>query len=457
MKTKLLILTVIFCLSISLANAQFTKIYDFNGVTSGQYPEGDLISDGTFLYGVTSAGGVSSQGTIFKILPDGTSYQKLFDFTGANGSGPAGTLLYDGTYLYGTTKFGGATGIYGTIFKIKPDGTGFTQLLDFNTTSYKWPNKTLVTDGTFLYGTFYTGGPGVGNIFKIKLDGTGFALVYNFNGLDGEHPMALIYDGTFLYGMCYTGGVNGIGTVFKVMPDGTGFVKLLDFAGASNGKHPQGSLFYDGAFLYGMTKSGGISDLGSMFKIMPNGTGYVKLLDFTGVNGNRPYGTLISDGVFLYGMTNIGGANNYGTIFKIMPDGTSYYRMFDFDGSVSGIEPFGSLFYDGSFLYGIANAGGANSLGTIFKTGLSTSIGETNIESEIAIYPNPSNGIFTINTNATPISHIEIYNVLGEIVYQSAFADAKLEIDLGSQSKGVYFVQIVDENNSISNKKIIIQ
>lgn len=456
MKTKLLILGIIFCLSIPLANAQFTKIYDFAGILNGQYPEGSLISDGTFLYGVTAAGGFSSQGTIFKILPDGTNYQKLYDFTGVDGSGPSGTLLYDGLYLYGTTKSGGSTGIYGTIFKIKTDGTDFMQLFDFNTTSYKWPNRFLVSDGTFLYGTIYTGGPGIGNIFKIKPDGTGFALVYDFNSVDGEHPMALIYDGTFLFGMCYTGGANGIGTVFKVKPDGTGFVKLLDFAGATNGKHPQSSLLYDGTFLYGMTKAGGINDLGCLFKIMPDGTGYVKLLDFTTTNGSTPYGALISDGVYLYGMTNTGGVNNLGTIFKILPDGTNYATMVNFDGAAYGTNPYGSLFSDGSMLYGMTYSGGTNDFGVIFKTGLATDVEEQMNGSEVSIHPNPSNGIFKVNTNTTSFSQIEIFNVLGESVYQSAVADTKFEIDLSNQSKGVYFVKIISEDNVVSNKKIII-
>ncbi|HET6991841.1 MAG TPA: choice-of-anchor tandem repeat GloVer-containing protein, partial [Bacteroidia bacterium] len=147
----------------------------------------------------------------------------------------------------------------------------------------------------------------------------------NFTGAtNGNGPVgSLISDGTFFYGLTQSGGTNNLGTLFKIMPDGSGYVKLLDFAGATNGSYPLGSLFYDGTFLYGTTEIGGANNLGTLFRIMPDGTGYLKLLDFTGAgNGSSPNGTLISDGTFLYGMTYQGGINGMGVIFKIMPDGT---------------------------------------------------------------------------------------------------------------------------------------
>ena len=127
---------------------------------------------------------------------------------------------------------------------------------------------------------------------------------------NGKYPNGdLISDGTFLYGMTTQGGINDMGTIFKIKPDGTGFVKLLDFAGAINGMYPYGSLFSDGTFLYGMTSEGGTTNMGAIFKIKPDGTGFVKLLNFTGTaNGRNPQGSLISDGTFLYGMTCNGGA-----------------------------------------------------------------------------------------------------------------------------------------------------
>lgn len=307
-------------LSLTIGYTQYTNLLNFAGATNGKNPYGSLIYDGTFLFGMTQVGGVNDMGTLFKIKPDGTGYVNLLNFDSANGSFPHGSLIYDGTFLYGMTDAGGTNNM-GTIFKIMPDGTGYVNLLNFI---------------------------GVAN---------------------GRNPQGtLFYDGTFLYGMTAFGGTGGKGTLFKIMPDGTGFVKLLDFAGATNGRSPLGSLITDGTFLYGMTKAGGTNDLGTLFKIMPDGTGYVKLLDFAGAsNGSLPYGSLIMDGTFLYGMTNEGGANDMGTLFKIMPNGSGYVNILNFDGATHGSFPWGSPIMDGTFIYGMTFAGGANDMGTLFK------------------------------------------------------------------------------------------
>ncbi|HLG01991.1 MAG TPA: choice-of-anchor tandem repeat GloVer-containing protein, partial [Bacteroidia bacterium] len=145
-----------------------------------------------------------------------------------------------------------------------------------------------------------------------------------FTGVNPMNDQNLISVGGALYGMTAAGGINSMGVIFKIMPDGTGYTKLYDFTGFSNGGRPCGSLVSDGTFFYGMTWQGGTNGIGVVFKIMPDGTGYSKLLDFSGANGKWPCGSLVSDGTFLYGMTVEGGINDMGVVFKIMPDGTGY-------------------------------------------------------------------------------------------------------------------------------------
>ena len=56
-----------------------------------------------------------------------------------------------------------------------------------------------------------------------------------------------------MFGVVGTGGANNLGTIFKIKPDGTNYAKLLDFAGAANGSNPQGAFISVGALLYGTT------------------------------------------------------------------------------------------------------------------------------------------------------------------------------------------------------------
>jgi hypothetical protein len=86
----------------------------------------------------------------------------------------------------------------------------------------------------------------------------------------------------------------------------------------------------------------------------------------------------------------------------------------------------------------------------------------------ITVFPNPTIGKFTIsmdnvkwlmvNGNTSTINYqpptIEIYNVMGEKVYQSIMTDPKSEIDLSSQPNGIYFLSVrIPEK--VNSKKII--
>ena len=122
----------IFVIITPITNAQFVKLHDFTGTSDGYYPEGGLYYDGTFLYGTTYYGGTYNAETIFKIKSDGTNYSRLFDFSSSNGSNPwLGSLISDGTFLYGMTFSGGVNTYDGVIFKIKPDGTNIQGCMIF--------------------------------------------------------------------------------------------------------------------------------------------------------------------------------------------------------------------------------------------------------------------------------------------------------------------------------------
>jgi len=77
------------------------------------------------------------------------------------------------------------------------------------------------------------------------------------------------------------------------------------------------------------------------------------------------------------------------------------------------------------------------------------------VADNFSIYPNPNNGIFTINTKFSN-SNIKITNVSGETIYNGVSNQNLNTIDLSDAKSGVYFVQ-VSSNEGISIKKIIIK
>lgn len=93
--------------------------------------------------------GTFSYGTMFRIKTNGTQFLKLHDFgyTG-DGSFPDGGLieLPDGT-LMGITLLGGINN-KGTIFKVNQDGTGYGKLYDFETATGSSPRYKLTMVAT---------------------------------------------------------------------------------------------------------------------------------------------------------------------------------------------------------------------------------------------------------------------------------------------------------------------
>ncbi|MES2655208.1 MAG: LamG-like jellyroll fold domain-containing protein [Bacteroidota bacterium] len=75
--------------------------------------------------------------------------------------------------------------------------------------------------------------------------------------------------------------------------------------------------------------------------------------------------------------------------------------------------------------------------------------------SNLVIYPNPSNGIFHLNVSALNVQKIEVFNHIGQIVFNSN--QALNEINLSYLNKGVYFVKVTDSKESIFKSQLVIE
>jgi uncharacterized repeat protein (TIGR03803 family) len=286
-----------------------TVLYTFTGPTNGDgaNPAAGLITDSAGnLYGTTLIGGTSVNchphfdddpslsspsgcGTVFKLDPSGKE-TVLYSFTGTNGDGgnPAAGLIMDsGGNLYGTTQYGGSAG-YGTVFKLDPSGKE-----------------------TVLYSFTGTNGDGAVPVAGLLMDSAG-----NLYG-------TTLYGG-MTSGRCSFASPAGCGTVFKLDPSGKETV-LYSFTNTSgDGAYPVAGVIMDSAGnLYGTTKSGeygGSAGYGKVFKLDPSGKETV-LYTFTGTNGDAvPVAGLLMDSAGkLYGTTAGGGLTDLGTVFSLVP------------------------------------------------------------------------------------------------------------------------------------------
>lgn len=93
---------------------------------------------------------------------------------------------------------------------------------------------------------------------------------------------------------------------------------------------------------------------------------------------------------------------------------------------------------------------------TGIDTPINTAVASVRIDSDVKIYPNPSNGLVTVEALSNKSFNVEVVNALGQVVYQQSAVKGKKVIDLGDRTKGMYFLFVTDETG-ISKTKLMIQ
>ena len=370
------LLACMLCSTLAAAGAPaYSVLRNFLGTAGdGGRPRGGVLwSDGA-LYGTTWSGGSNSYGTLFRLGADGTGYAVLKQFSFADGP-PSSPLTLSGATLFGMTDK--------VVFKINTNGSGYEVLRNLDSSA---PIGRLAVSGTTLYGVTYVGGSSdLGTVFKLGTNGSGFSILKHFTGTDGANPAAgLVLYGDMLYGTTWAGGIssntnwpggtNNLGVVFQVRTDGSGFAVLKHFQG-NDGANPRAELLLSGTTLYGTTTSGGTwPPQGTLFQINTQGTDFRVLKYFTGSDGSNPRAPLSAYGLTLYGTTYSGGTNQpqqNGTAFKINADGSGFVMLKSLGGGSLGANPCGALDLSppgpsGTTLYGTTEWGGASNSGVVF-------------------------------------------------------------------------------------------
>jgi uncharacterized repeat protein (TIGR03803 family) len=372
-------------------NGSVLPLYAFTGENDGANPAAALVeAAGGVFFGTASSGGSNNEGAIFSITSAGAFTPVMSFMGGGDGSNPQAPLVQGTTgNFYGTAFQGGADG-YGTVFELTTNGL-FTLLYSFtNGQDGGFPSSglTLGTDGNFYGESLIGGANDSGVLFKMTPQGRLTVLHSLTNSTEGNRPVGGLVPATNgnFYGTTYQGGqyisyngsvLVGLGTVFEMTPEGK-VTCLYTFTNGADGGYPEGGLtlgtdgdFYGGTTfavnLHGATNNLG-SPYGSIFKITPTGA-LTTLYSFTnGADGGVPLSRLVQwTGGNFYGTASMGGANGHGTVFEITPAG-SFTPLYSFTNGIDGAAPNGGLVSGpGGNLYGMAAAGGAYGIGTIFE------------------------------------------------------------------------------------------
>ena len=147
-----------------------------------------------------------------------------------------------------------------------------------------------------------------------------------------------------------------------------------------------------------------------------------------------------------------------------------YVKVYTWDGSLW--TPTGSTIDQNTFgvlSTGISSNGNTLVLGIPVKDGpipnttyagkarvyqFDTDLGITdlNFENEVTLYPNPTNGKFKVHGIT---GELKIYTVLGELIYTQNKVDEETFIDISNQSNGIFFLNIKDDQHTVTVKVLI--
>lgn len=261
----------------------FKVIHTFDWNTEGGQPSGLLAGSDGYQYGTLAKSYKDGYGALFRISSEGV-VDIIHRFSESGIDTPTGTLVQgrDGA-LYGTSltyyprdepgivragaiyRYSGAR-VLKVIHKypVIGDGSASTEGSD--------PDSGLVigSDGA-LYGLTWFGGAHYGGtFFKVKPDGTEYTELFSMpqNFPPGTNALIRGRDGNF-YGSTRRGENFAPGQLIRLTPTG-GYSVLYEFpaeGGLPKGNSPMGRLVQDpDGRLYGTALAGGSADSGTLFR-----------------------------------------------------------------------------------------------------------------------------------------------------------------------------------------------
>lgn len=315
----------------------------------------------------------------------------------------------------------------------------------------------------YVFGGFDT----IGNVAMnslAKWDGNQWSDVFNFPYLTYFPSIQGIVDVEFCHGNIYAGGefYNSATTNIRdiVMYDGINWKAL----GTPPGMYGGINRVHD-MEVY----QGDLYVVGSIYKSAGNVGNFIQRWDGNQWHevGGSLWGTqarcLLARNEYLYvgGEFGWAGEDTIPAYSLARWDGKQWCAYDSYiDGSVGDIEFYrdtmiiagGFITIAGDTMMKIAKYTGGNWVDYCGKK-----YGEEEAEEEIianpfSLYPNPNNGIFTLETTNFENTTVTVYNITGQLILKGMLSQPFTTINLSEFSKGLYFLKVETPSETITEK-----
>ena len=83
-----------------------------------------------------------------------------------------------------------------------------------------------------------------------------------------------------------------------------------------------------------------------------------------------------------------------------------------------------------------------------------TSLDDHTLASTIALYPNPTTGLFVVECKGSDIRSVEVYDVYGKMLTRVDGGGDRMELNLGRYAPGMYLVRVYSEKGTVTKRVV---
>ncbi len=140
--------------------------------------------------------------------------------------------------------------------------------------------------------------------------------------------------------------------------------------------------------------------------------------------------------------------------FTVTGANTYSWSVNSFTTSVITVTPPSSITYS-YIATGADNNGCKDTAMVVVKVNACAGLNEFELAANFEVYPNPGNGVFFVrNTNSSDV-WIVVYDALGKQIRKERWSSVNGQVDLSAETKGVYLIQIVEDDHPLKLMKVI--
>ncbi|MES2798949.1 MAG: T9SS type A sorting domain-containing protein [Bacteroidota bacterium] len=194
------------------------------------------------------------------------------------------------------------------------------------------------------------------------------------------------------------------------------------------------------------------------FELMNDSLGYVDVATTTPDGYAAPHFFDLNDTTYLFVGNSEGTIYYYNQIEDHLIEGLSFNLADDHFLDIT-TGAYSSFFVNDIDQDGKLNLFAGHDLGGLyhFEVNPAITIGlqENNTSIEFTLYPNPSTGIFNIETDSMQELSLTVFDLMGKTILTINSFTKMTQIDVSTSEKGVYLLQIIDENGNSSTKRLV--